>query len=147
MSVPARISLVTLGVLDVARATAFYAALGWQRAAASNDDVTFIMTADSVLALWSHDALAADFGHDGAPPPDFRGVSLAINVESEAEVDRAVEEMRRAGGTVVKEPSRVFWGGYSGHVTDLDGHAWEVAFNPGFTFAPDGSLQLEVARV
>ena len=142
MSVPARISLVTLGVRDVATASAFYEALGWSRSSASGDDVTFITTADSVLALWSHEALAADFGHPGIPAPAFRGVSLAINVDSEAEVDRVVEEMREAGGTVVKEPSPVFWGGYTGHVTDLDGHAWEIAYNPGFVIGPDGSLQL-----
>jgi len=142
VTVPARISLITLGVRDVARSTAFYEAIGWQRAVASNADVTFIATADSVLGLWSHDALAADFGHDGVAPPQFRGVSLAINVESEAEVDRVVEEMHRAGGAVVKPPGRVFWGGYTGHVTDPDGHCWEIAHNPGFAFAPDGSLQL-----
>ncbi|HVE64762.1 MAG TPA: VOC family protein [Mycobacteriales bacterium] len=142
MSVPARISLITLGVRDVSRATEFYEALGWRRASASTADVTFIQTADSVLALWSAGALAADFGHSDATAPAFRGVSLAINVESESEVERIVAEMAQAGAAVVKEPGPVFWGGYTAHVTDPDGHAWEIAHNPGFAFAPDGSLQL-----
>ena len=142
MAVPARISLITLGVTDVARATAFYESLGWTRSAHSGDGVSFFATADSVLALYAAADLARDLG--GADPalPAFRGVMLAINVESEAEVDRVVDESKAAGATVPKPPEKTFWGGYAGFFADPDGHVWEVAHNPFFELAEDGSLRI-----
>jgi uncharacterized protein len=141
MTVPARLTLVTLGVADVARATTFYEALGWQRSSASNDDVSFFQLGGLALSVFGRQALADDAtvsseGHG------FAGVSLAINLESEAEVDRVAAEWVSCGGTIVKQPHRAFWGGYSGYVADPDGHLWELAHNPGFTLSADGSMQL-----
>ncbi|HEX2783502.1 MAG TPA: VOC family protein [Ilumatobacteraceae bacterium] len=141
MTVPARLTLVTLGVADVARATTFYEALGWQRSSASNDDVSFFQLGGLALSVFGRQALADDVtvSSEGR---GFAGVSLAINLESEAEVDRVAAEWVSCGGTMVKQPHRVFWGGYSGYVADPDGHLWELAHNPGFTLSADGSMQL-----
>jgi predicted lactoylglutathione lyase len=141
MSVPARLTLVTLGVADVARATSFFEALGWRKSSASQDEVSFFQLGGLALSLFGRQDLADDAtvsseGHG------FTGVSLAINLESEAEVDRVAAEWVSCGGTLVKQPHRVFWGGYSGYVADRDGHLWELAHNPGFVLLPDGSVQL-----
>ena len=142
MSMPARINLVTLGVADVARSTAFYSALGWAPAAGSQLEITFIQLGATVLGLFGHDALADDAEVPRAPRPSFRGASLAINLESEAAVDAAMATARSAGATVVKPPTKVFWGGYSGYFTDPDGHLWELAHNPYWTLNADGSVTL-----
>ncbi|MEP7114515.1 MAG: VOC family protein [Ilumatobacteraceae bacterium] len=141
MSVPARLTLVTLGVADVARATSFYEALGWQRSSASNDDVSFFQLGALALSVYGREALADD-ATVSSEGTGFAGITLAINLESEAEVDRVAAEWVACGGTLVKQPHRVFWGGYSGYVADLDGHLWELAFNPGFPLLADGSMQL-----
>ena len=141
MSVPARLTLVTLGVADVARATSFYAALGWQRSSASNDDVSFFQLGGLALSIFGRQALADD-ATVSSQDEGFSAISLAINLESEAEVDRVAHEWVSCGGTLIKQPQRVFWGGYSGYVKDLDGHLWELAHNPSFLLLPDGSMQL-----
>ena len=141
MSVPARLTLVTLGVADVARATSFFEALGWRKSSASNDDVSFFQLGGLALSVFGRQALADD-ANVSSEGSGFRGISLAINLESEAEVDRVAAEWLSCGGTMVKQPHRAFWGGYSGYVADLDGHLWELAHNPGFTLIPDGSMQL-----
>jgi len=138
----ARLSLVTLGVEDVSRATAFYTSLGFDRSSASVDgEVSFFAMAGSVLGIWRRAAMATDVG----VPPDgsgFRGVALSVNCDSEADVDWAFERWATAGATVVKPPEHAEWGGYSGYVADLDGHLWELAYNPGFAFLPDGRIDL-----
>ena len=141
MSVPARLTLVALGVADVARATSFFEALGWRKSSASNDDVSFFQLGGLALSVFGRQALADD-ANVSSEGSGFRGISLAINLESEAEVDRVAAEWLSCGGTMVKQPHRAFWGGYSGYVADLDGHLWELAHNPGFTLIPDGSMQL-----
>jgi uncharacterized protein len=141
VSVPARLTLVTLGVADVARATSFFEALGWRKSSASNDDVSFFQLGGLALSVFGRQALADD-ANVSSEGGGFRGISLAINLESEAEVDRVAAEWLSCGGTMVKQPHRAFWGGYSGYVADLDGHVWELAHNPGFTLMPDGSMQL-----
>ena len=139
MTVPARVSLVTLGVADVRRSTAFYRALGWPVSSASAEgEVTFVRTAGAVLALWSEGELAADAGASAGERSAFRGVALALNLASRDEVDEALEQMTSAGGTVVKPPVATPWGGYSGYAADPDGHLWEVAHNPGWPLGPDG---------
>lgn len=138
---PARINLVTLGVTDVATSTAFYAALGWQ-AVDSPPEITFIQLGPTVLGLFGHNDLADDAQLPRTPPPPFRGTSLAINLDSEAAVDEAMAVARAAGATVVKDPEKVFWGGYSGYFTDPDGHLWELAHNPHWTLNSDGSVTL-----
>lgn len=140
MSVPARVSLVTLGVVDVDRSTAFYQALGWPLSSSSvPGEVSFFRTAGGLLALFSAEELARDANLPDAPPvAGFRGVALAINLESPAEVDAAIAAAAAAGGTVLKPAVEVSWGGYSGYFADPDGHAWEVAHNPGWPIGADG---------
>jgi len=132
MSVPQRISLVTLGVADVAASTAFYERLGWRRSSASVDgEVTFIDTPGPILGLWSVEELAKDAGGRDAPPPSgFRGLALAINVGSPDDVDAAIAAWVAAGGTIARPAAATDWGGYSGYVADPDGHLWELAHNP-----------------
>ena len=140
MTLPARVSLVTLGVADLERAIAFYAALGWERVG-EEADVAFFRTAGPVLALWSTDRLAEDAHIEGTRGA-FDGVALAINVESEAAVDDGLAAVVAAGATLLKPAERVFWGGYSGYFADPDGHAWEVAYNPGWPLDERGLPEL-----
>ena len=142
MSIPARISRITIGVNDIAAMTEFYESLGWQRSSAATDDVSFFSTADSAFALYPLELLAADAGLPVAPLPDFKGVTFACNVESEEEVDRVLAEAQAAGARLLKPASKAFWGGYTGYFADPEGNAWEVAFNPGFPLDAEGSIQL-----
>ena len=135
-----RVSLVTLGVTDLARARAFYEALGWVTRAEPADDVVFFQTGGMIVALWSRERLAEDSGvEDGG---GWGGVTLAHNVRSPAEVDAVIEEARRAGARIARAGAATFWGGYSGAFVDPDGHPWEVAHNPHWTIAADGSTLL-----
>lgn len=144
MSVPARLSLVTLGVTDVARATEFYTALGWPLSSASQPgEVSFFRTAGCIVAVWSAEELAQDAHLPPAPlAAGFRGYALAINVGSPAEVDAALGAAVAAGGRVLKPAGPTEWGGYNGYFADPDGHAWEVAHNPGWPLGDDGLPQL-----
>ncbi len=140
---PPRVSLVTLGVADVARATAFYQALGWAPSPASvPGEVSFFPTAGGLLALWGTTDLAEDAGLPPGPPVGFRGVSLAINVETEAAVDEALAAAVAAGAELTQPARKVEWGGYNGYFTDPDGHVWEVAYNPGWPIGDDGRPRL-----
>jgi uncharacterized protein len=135
-----RISLITLGVSDLPRARSFYEALGWKTGAAPADDVVFFQTGGMIVALWGRGQLAEDSGvEDGG---GWGGVTLAYNVRSPEEADAVIEEARRAGARIAKEPAKTFWGGYSGVFVDPDGHPWEVAHNPNWTLAADGSVRL-----
>jgi catechol 2,3-dioxygenase-like lactoylglutathione lyase family enzyme len=142
MGVPARISIVTLGVADVGRSAAFYEALGWERAGSSTDEIVWFHTADSNLGLFGRAALAADAGVPAEPRAPFGGITLAINVESDAAVDAALEAAAAAGGRVTKPAEGAEWGGYSGYVADPDGHLWEVAHNPFFPIGDDGRVRI-----
>ena len=135
-----RVSLVTLGVGDLGRARAFYEALGWTTGAAPGDEVVFFQAGGMVVALWGRAELAEDSGVEDAG--GWGGVTLAHNVRSPAEVDAVLAEAAAAGATVTKPGAETFWGGYSGAFTDPDGHAWEVAHNPHWTLADDGSVSL-----
>ncbi|HVE91572.1 MAG TPA: VOC family protein [Actinomycetota bacterium] len=143
MAVPARISIVTLGVEDVERSSRFYEDLGWKRSSASNPHIAWFITADSVLGLFPYDSLAEDATLPApVPRPAFTGITLAINVESPDDVTRALDEAVQAGGRIVKQAAATDWGGFSGYFADPDGYAWEVAHNPAFTIGRDGSLEL-----
>ncbi|HEY7007815.1 MAG TPA: VOC family protein [Jatrophihabitantaceae bacterium] len=143
MPIPAVVSLVTLGVRDVAAATRFYTALGFPLSSASvPDEVSFFRTAGGLLAVWRADALAADAGVPPGGGGAFRGVSLAVNVASREEVDAAIATARDAGARVLTAPRETDWGGYNGYFADPDGHAWEVAHNPFWPLGPDGMPQL-----
>jgi uncharacterized protein len=134
-----RVSLVTLGVSDLARARAFYEALGWQ-AGNDSDDVVFFQAGGMILALWSRERLADDSGVDDGG--GWGGVTLAYNVGLPAEVDAVIEEARGAGAKIARERAATFWGGYSGVFVDPDGHPWEVAHNAGWKLAEDGTVTL-----
>jgi predicted lactoylglutathione lyase len=137
----ARISLVTLGVSDIARARGFYEALGWHASPASNEHVAFFQLGGMALSLYGRDALAED-AKVSSESHGFRAVTLGHNARSRSEVDRLIAEAVGAGGRLLKAPEDVFWGGYSGYFADPDGHIWEVAWNPHFPLAEDGSIRL-----
>ena len=135
-----RLSLVTLGVADLARARAFYEAIGWRTNAAPEDDVVFFQAGGMIVALWGRAELAEDSGVEDSG--GWGGITPAHNVRSPEEVDAVIEEARRAGGRIAREPAATFWGGYSGVFVDPDGHPWEVAHNPHWTIGEDGSTRL-----
>lgn len=135
-----RVSLVTLGVSDLARSRAFYEELGWVPSSQSTDDVVFFQAGGMVLGLWDRAQLAEDSGI--ADSGGWGGVTLAHNVRSPEDVDRVISEARAAGAEIPREPSATFWGGYSGVFIDPDGHPWEVAHNPGWPLDDDGSVLL-----
>ena len=139
----ANISIVTLGVEDLVASTAFYERIGWTNTTASQDTVTFLQGHSVVLGLYGRVALAEDAEVD-ATGSGFRGVSLAINLESEAAVDAFFAKAVDCGAAATKKPQKVFWGGYSGYFSDPDGHLWEVAYNPFFQGdVSTGQLALE----
>lgn len=137
-----RLSLITIGVRDLARARTFYEALGWSSDSAHDDDVVFFQLPGMVFALWSRDELATD-----SAVTDFGGwggVTLAHNVESPADVDLVLAEAAAAGARIGRAGAATFWGGYSGIFIDPDGHPWEVGHNPFWSVAEDGSTLLPV---
>ena len=139
MTVPNRISIITLGVADLARSTAFYESLGWAKSPASMPTITFFEMQGSVLGLYEWSALADD-ARVPAKGSGFRGVALAMNVESADEVDAVFAEWVAAGAEPRVQPHKAFWGGYSSYVADPDGHLWELAHNPYATIDDDGRL-------
>lgn len=135
-----RLSLVTLGVVDLARARAFYETLGWR---GQEVERTVFFQAGSIgIVLWGRDQLAADAGVEDTAGDGFGGIALAHNVRTPEEVDEVVDAAERAGGTITRPPADTFYGGYAGCFTDPDGHVWEVAHNPGFPLADDGAITI-----
>jgi predicted lactoylglutathione lyase len=135
-----RMHLVTLGVRDLARAKAFYEALGWATNTDPELDVVFFQAGCMVVALWGRDQLAEDSGVTDSG--GWGGVTFAHLVRSPADVDRVLADAEAAGATIPRAGAETFWGGYSGIFVDPDGHPWEVAHNPGWTLADDGSVSL-----
>jgi catechol 2,3-dioxygenase-like lactoylglutathione lyase family enzyme len=135
-----RVSLVTLGVADLRRARAFYERLGWTTGAHPEDDVVFFQAGGMIVALWDRARLAEDSAVEDTG--GWGGITLAHNVRSPAEVDAVLAEADAAGATVPRRGAETFWGGYSGLFVDPDGHPWEVAHNPHWTLAEDGSISL-----
>jgi hypothetical protein len=138
-----RMTLLTLGVADVPRATAFYERLGWQRSSASVASTAFFDLGGVVLALWDRAALAEDARV--APDADkggFAGVALALNLADRGSVDATLAEAAAAGGRLAKAAEETPWGGYSGYFADPDGHLWEIAHNPHWPLDAAGRLQL-----
>ncbi len=142
---PQRVTLITLGVADLARSRAFYAALGWHEHPRSQDAVVFYQIHGAVLGLFGLGPLAEDQGRADAKL-GTGAMTLAQNFATEAEVDAAYQAALAAGATGLKAPEKVFWGGYSGYWADPDGHVWEVAMNPFWPLADDGSLTLPEAE-
>ena len=136
-----RMSLVTLGVADLRRARRFYEnGLGWTPGFAS-DDVVFYETGGPIIGLWSRRALAGDaqIEDDDA---SFSGIALAHNVRSRADVEAVLAEAAAAGAAILKSAEDTPWGGDSGYFADLDGHLWEVAWNPAWHIGENGSVKL-----
>jgi predicted lactoylglutathione lyase len=135
-----RVSLITLGVADVARARTFYESLGWTTRAEPGAEIVFFQAGGLIVALWDRAKLASDSGvHDGG---HWGGITLAHVVAGPAEVDALMGDAVAAGAVVTRPAEKTFWGGYSGIFTDPDGHAWEVAHNPHWTLRDDGSVEL-----
>jgi predicted lactoylglutathione lyase len=134
------ISLVTLGVDDYARAKSFYEALGWS-VALDIEETAFFQANGVVLVLWAREKLAADLAIED-DRASWGGIALAHNLASREEVNAVIEAAREHGATVTREPSETFYGGYAGGFRDPDGHVWEIAHNPGFGLADDGSVVL-----
>ena len=142
MAVPSRITLVTLGVTDVARSRAFYEALGWTASASSAEgEVAFFDTVGPILSLYGIDNLARD-AHESPDRVGFSGVTLAINLDSPEAVDQVYAQWIAAGGSSKAEPTAAEWGGYIAYVADPDGHVWELAHNPHWPLNDDGSISL-----
>lgn len=147
MSTPPVLSIVTLGVRDLPRSVAFYESLGWVRASASMEEISwFGLSGGAIwLGLFPHEELAADAGlpREGAGDlPAYRGMTLAMNLASDAAVQEAFDAAVAAGATPVKVPGPAPFPGLSGYFADLDGHLWEVAHNPGFPLNPDGTITI-----
>jgi predicted lactoylglutathione lyase len=134
-----RISLITLGVADLQRSMDFYGALGWD-GSSPDGDVAFYQAGGMVFAVWRRAKLAEDSVTEDSG--GWGGITLAHNVRSPAEVDGVIDQARAAGGRIAREGAETPWGGYSGVFHDPDGHAWEVAHNPGWTLAEDGSVSI-----
>lgn len=138
-----RISLITLGVVDLQRAVAFYErVVGW-KAESSPPGVVFFDLNGVVFALWPHDELAKDMGMSADNVPPYRGYSLAHNVRSEEEVNAIFARLEENGATIVKQPQKAFWGGYSGYFAHPDGHIWEIAYNPFWSIQQNGRVSMK----
>lgn len=143
--VPAHFSIVTLGVSDLDRAAKFYRELGWEQRGDPAEGITWFKTSGSWIGLFDHTCLAEDAALEPVPAdelPAFRGITLALNLPSEAEVDLAFARVQGIGGRIVKPAKRTEWGGYSGYFADPDGHLWEIAHNPGFPIDDAGRIEI-----
>lgn len=136
-----RLSLITIGVADLARSRAFYEKLGWRASSASQGDIVFFQAGGMALALYPRAALAEDakVAPEGS---GFRAIAIAHNVRAKEEVAIILAEAQAAGASIVKPAQDVFWGGHSGYFADPDGHLWEVAWNPFVPLAADGAFTL-----
>ena len=137
-----RLSLITLGVDDVAASIAFYERLGFKASSDSTADVAFFDAGGVVLAVFGRAALAQDANREASSAAGFSGVTLAHNVATETEGDAVLAEAATAGATLAKPASKTFWGGYAGYFADPDGHLWEVAHNPFWSFDNAGRIIL-----
>lgn len=136
-----RVSIITLGVANLERSREFYERLGWRRSMAKAEGIVFFQAGGMAFALFPREDLAKD-ANVAAEGSGFMGISLAYNTRNRAEVDSTLNEAEAAGATVVKPAREAFWGGYSGYFSDPDGFLWEVAWNPGFQMAADGSIRI-----
>ena len=133
-----RVSLVTLGTTDLARARAFYERLGWR--GHEVEQTVFFQAGGLGVVLWGRDQLARDAGVEDRDGSGFGGVALAHNVRSPTEVDQLLADAAAAGATVTRPAADTFYGGYAGCFQDPDGHVWEIAYNPGLPLAEDGTV-------
>ena len=136
-----RLTIITLGVGDLKKSTEFYENnFGWKRSSSSNENIVFFYLNGIQLALFDKNELAKDATVDSGGT-GFKGITLAYNTRNETEVDEIIKNLRAKGVKIVKEPAKVFWGGYSSYISDLDGHLWEIAFNPYLPLDEKGSVK------
>jgi hypothetical protein len=133
------ISFITLGVADLAKSRAFYAALGWRESSGSQAEIAFFDAGSVVFGLFQRAALAAD-ANVAPAGSGFPGFTLAHNVESESAVDRLLAEAEAVGASIVQPAGKVFWGGYRGYFADPDSFLWEVCWNPFFPLDEQGKV-------
>jgi len=125
-----RLTFITLGVRDLKTSIDFYEnKLGWKRSELSKDDIVFFQLNGIHLSLYSRDELAKDATVDSLGN-GFKGFTLSYNARSEKEVDELIATLKNKGVRIIKEPQKVFWGGYSSYISDPDGNLWEIAYNP-----------------
>jgi catechol 2,3-dioxygenase-like lactoylglutathione lyase family enzyme len=136
-----RVSIITLGVADLKRSGEFYERMGWHRVARKVEGIIFFQAGGMALALYPRHELAKD-ANVSPEGHGFIGISLAYNVRSRTEVDAVLREAASAGARILKPAQEAFWGGYSGYFSDPDGFLWEVAWNPFFPIAEDGSIRI-----
>jgi uncharacterized protein len=137
-----KLNIITLGVKDFGRALNFYKnGLGWKPSSESQEDIAFFPLGGIILALYPWEKLAEDIAVS-AEGSGFSGITLAYNAKTQEEVDEVLNTVEQLGAKIVKKAEKVFWGGYSGYFTDLDGHLWEVAWNPFFEFDESDNLLL-----
>jgi catechol 2,3-dioxygenase-like lactoylglutathione lyase family enzyme len=135
--------LMTLGVMDFEKSKQFYTeTLGWNPASASQGDTVFFQAGGIVLSIYPREKLAEDalISSEG---DGFSGITVAYNARSESEVNEIIDDLRSKGVKILKEPQKVFWGGYNAYFADPDGYCWEVAHNPFFPFDESGNLKLD----
>jgi uncharacterized protein len=135
-----RFTIVTLGTRNLAASTAFFERLGWKKSG-NYEGVTFFQCGGVALALSPQEELAKDAGVE-SHREGFPGFTISHNTRSKQEVDAVLNEAKSAGAEIIKPAADVFWGGYSGYFRDLDGHLWEVAWNPGFFLDENGAVKL-----
>ena len=135
-----RVSLITLGVADLARARAFYERLGWR--GQEVEETAFFQAGGMALVLWGREKVAADAGVADGGSDGFGGITIAQNVRSRAEVDEVMAVAAEAGAVITQAARETFYGGYAGFFADPDGHVWEIAHNPGFVIGDDGAVVL-----
>ena len=136
-----RVSIITLGVQDLERSNGFYERLGWRRSMRESEGIAFFQAGGAVLALYPRQELARD-AQVAEVRRGFGGITLAYNARMREEVDAVLAEAVAAGAKLLKPAQDAFWGGYSGYFADPDGFVWEVAWNPFFEIAEDGSIRL-----
>ncbi len=143
MSISPNFTIVTLGVANLSKSIKFYSALGWEHRGDPSADITWFRTSGTWLGLYGYDELAADVGLSAEPPAAFRGITLALNFNTEAEVDAALAHAVSVGAKLVKPAQRAEWGGYSGYFADPDGHLWEAAYAPGLPVSDEGTIDIQ----
>ncbi|MDQ0088671.1 catechol 2,3-dioxygenase-like lactoylglutathione lyase family enzyme [Paenibacillus anaericanus] len=142
--IPQRVTLVTLGALDLPSLRSFYKRLGWEDTPTSTDEYCVFTTAGVLLSLFPYHELVKDAGLDeqvvSDTKPSFRGITLAVNVEEPELVDDAIEKAREAGALILREPEEAFWGGRTAYFADPEYNVWEIAWNPSAVFDETGAM-------
>jgi len=138
-----RLTIITLGVSDLKKSTEFYETnFGWERLNSSTEDIVFFQLNGIQLALFGKNELAKDAAVDN-DGKGFKGITMAYNTRSEIEVDEIIKRLKQKGVKIIKEPAKVFWGGYSAYISDLDGNLWEIAFNPYLHLDEKGNIKMD----